>query len=236
MDNIANNIRQIKVLLEEFSINSHRNSDTVKVLAVSKGQGAEKLLAAWHAGIQCFGENYLQEALEKITTLSDINPEWHFIGPVQSNKTKDIARHFSWVHTVDRIRVATRLSEHRQGVAQPLNICIQVNIDSEAGKSGVEPHAILDLANTICELPNLRLRGLMVLPRPRTGFAAERQPFRRVAQLLEELKSNIPQFESLDTLSMGMSNDWAAAIHEGATIVRIGTGIFGPRQTRALKE
>ena len=229
-DSIANNICQIKVLLTKISTNSNRSADDIKLLAISKGQSAEKMLTAWQAGIVCFGENYLQEALAKIHTLSNISPEWHFTGPVQSNKAKDIAKHFSWVHTVDRLRIAKRLSKHRQGNAEPLNICIQVNIDREPTKSGVDPDETLELANAILELPNLRLRGLMVLPEPREDFEAQSQGFRRTVQLLRELKNSSPHLQSLDTLSMGMSNDMVAAAIEGATIIRIGTGIFGPRQ------
>ena len=229
-DSIANKICQIKALLTEISTNSNRNAGDIKLLAISKGHDAEKILAAWHAGIGCFGENYLQEALDKMQNLPNISPEWHFTGPVQANKTRAIAEHFNWVHTVDRLRIATRLSKHRQGKTEPLNICIQVNIDREPTKSGVDPDELLELANAIIELPNLRLRGLMVIPEPRTDFASQREPFRRTAQLLGELKNSSSRLQSLDTLSMGMSNDMSAAITEGATIVRIGTGIFGPRQ------
>ncbi len=227
-DSIANNIRKIKALLEETRINSHQSADAVKVLAVSKGQSVEKMLAAWQAGIKCFGENYLQEALDKMHVL-DIEPQWHFIGPVQSNKTRDIAAHFSWVHTVDRIRIASRLNAARTDNQAPLNICIQVNIDRETSKSGVDPDKTLALANAIIELPRLRLRGLMVLPRATQGLGSQREAFQRTAHLLQALQHSSPQFESLDTLSMGMSHDMVAAVGEGATIVRIGTGIFGPR-------
>ncbi len=229
--NIAKNIRQIKALLGEFRTNSQQSVDGVKLLAVSKGQSSEKLLAAWHAGINCFGENYLQEALNKIDALSSINPEWHFIGPIQANKTNKIAEHFSWVHTVDRLRIATRLNRHRQGSSGPLNICIQVNIDRESSKSGVDPDSTHELANAIIDLPHLRLRGLMVLPAPKTSFASQQDTFRRTAELFQNLKNSSPRLQSLDTLSMGTTHDMLAAIAEGATIVRIGTGIFGPRQS-----
>jgi pyridoxal phosphate enzyme (YggS family) len=225
---IANNICEIKALLEEIRINSHQSANHIKLLAVSKGQPIEKMLAAWQAGIKCFGENYLQEAMDKMRML-DIDPEWHFIGPVQANKTREIAAHFSWVHTVERIRIASRLSAGRADNATPLNICIQVNIDREPSKSGVDPDETLELANAIAALPNLRLRGLMVLPKPQTDFDRQRDAFRRTAQLLDDLKNSSPQLRSLDTLSMGMSRDMPAAVAEGATIVRVGTGIFGPR-------
>ena len=227
-NSIANNICEIKALLEEIRINSHQSANHIKLLAVSKGQPVEKMLTAWQAGIICFGENYLQEAMDKMRML-DIDPEWHFIGPVQANKTRDIAARFSWVHTVERFRIASRLSAGRADNAAPLNICIQVNIDREPSKSGVDPDETLGLANAIVALPNLRLRGLMVLPKPQTDFDRQRDAFRRTAQLLDDLKNSSPQLRSLDTLSMGMSRDMPAAVTEGATIVRIGTGIFGPR-------
>jgi PLP dependent protein len=229
MSNITKNLQEITNLLKESCIKCHRDEREVTVLAVSKGQPAQKLTMAWAAGVGCFGENYLQEALTKITDLSEIEPQWHFIGTIQANKTKLIAEHFSWVHTVDSLRVASRLSSHREGITSPLNLCIQVNIDGEAGKSGVARTEVSELANAVVRLPNLRLRGLMVLPRPRNNFVEQREPFRRTAQLLQKLKNSSRDLASLDTLSMGMTNDMTAAIYEGATIVRIGTGIFGPR-------
>ena len=233
MHNIANNIGRIKTLVDQTRINSQRIDDEITILAASKGQGPEKIVEAWQAGIRCFGENYLQEALKKMAVLTDLKVQWHFIGAIQSNKTRDIAAHFSWVHTVDRLRTAKRLNQHRQGHGEPLNICIQVNIDGEPNKSGVAPKEAMPLARAIAELPKLRLRGLMVLPRLRSTFDAQREAFRRTAELLEAIKNSSPQLRCLDTLSMGMSDDLAAAVTEGATIVRIGTGIFGPRQTRA---
>lgn len=227
-NSIANNISEIKTLLKEIRHNSGQNEETVKLLAVSKGQSVEKMAAAWNAGIRCFGENYLQEALAKMREIN-FKPEWHFIGPVQANKTRDIATHFSWVHTVDRLRIAKRLSAAMEGQAQPLNVCIQVNIDREASKSGVDPDNVEELAEQICELPGLRLRGLMIIPKARANPEAQREPFRRTRELLQRLKKRSPQLQCLDTLSMGMSGDLAAAVAEGATIVRIGTGIFGPR-------
>lgn len=227
-NSIANNISEIKTLLKEFRNNSGRNEEAVKLLAVSKGQSVEKMAIAWNSGIRCFGENYLQEALAKMRDIK-FQPEWHFIGPVQANKTRDIAAHFSWVHTVDRLRIAQRLSAAREDQPLPLNVCIQVNIDREASKSGVDPDAVEQLAEQISRLPRLRLRGLMVIPRARSNPEAQREPFRRTRELLENLKNHSPQLQCLDTLSMGMSDDMAAAVAEGATIVRIGAGIFGPR-------
>lgn len=241
MQNIAKNVSQITALLEQIRTDSHRNGDSIKLLAASKGQSADNLLAAWCAGIRCFGESYLQEALQKQEALQHLLepdnttarncsvPEWHFIGPIQTNKTRDIAKHFSWVHGIDRLKVAERLNLHRQGSTTKLNVCIQVNIDREATKSGVTPEEIPDLARSIVRLPNLRLRGLMVIPQPRAGLSAQREPFRQTAALLRHLKISSPDLQSLDTLSMGMSDDMAAAIAEGATILRIGRGVFGPR-------
>jgi hypothetical protein len=236
MDNIANNIQQIKSLLKGLRESPSRIDNNITILAASKGQNPEKLSAAWQSGIRCFGENYLQEALKKIETLSEIDPEWHFIGPVQTNKTRQIARYFHWVHTVDRLRIAARLSKHREGNTHPLNICIQVNIDGSASKSGVKPENLLELANNIVGLPHLKLRGLMVLPEPATSEIDQRKPFGLTAKLLSDLKNSSPSLNSLDTLSMGTSNDLKAAIAEGATIIRIGTGIFGPRQTEPQRQ
>ena len=199
------------------------------LLAVSKGQNSQAMRLAWQAGLSNFGENYLQEALEKIAALDDIDPCWHFIGPIQSNKTQDIARHFSWVHSVERIKIARRLNEQRPKHLPPLNVCIQVNIDREASKSGVDPEHCLELALAITELPRLKLRGLMVIPRQREQLIEQRQPYRQAAELLDNLKKSSAALTSLDTLSMGMSGDMPAAIAEGATIVRVGTAIFGPR-------
>ena len=201
------------------------------LLAVSKGQNSQALRLAWQAGLNHFGENYLQEALEKIAALDDIDPCWHFIGPIQSNKTQDIARHFSWVHSVDRLKIARRLNEQRPEHLPPLNVCIQVNIDREASKSGVDPEHCLELALAINELPRLKLRGLMVIPRQREQLDAQRQPYHQAAELLDNLKKSSADLTSLDTLSMGMSGDMSAAIAEGATIVRVGTAIFGPKTT-----
>jgi len=179
--------------------------------------------------VKNFGENYLQEALDKIVALDDIKPCWHFIGPIQSNKTQDIARHFSWVHSIERLKIAHRLNEQRPEHLPPLNVCIQVNIDREASKSGIDPEHCLELALAIHELPRLKLRGLMVIPQQRDQLKEQRQPYRRAAELLDSLKKSSAALASLDTLSMGMSGDMSAAIAEGATIVRVGTAIFGPR-------
>lgn len=232
MDYIAKNISQITALVEKSSKDSHQNGDTIKLLAVSKGQNVDKIRAAWRAGVRCFDENYLQEALKKMVELADLEIEWHFIGAVQGNKAGAIAEHFSWVHTIDRARVADLLAKHRPRQLPPLNVCIQVNIDAEASKAGATTGEVAALARHITGLPALCLRGLTVIPKPRAGLEEQREPFRRARQLLEQLRKCSPELRSLDTLSMGMSNDVAAAVMEGATIIRVGTALFGPREIR----
>ena len=229
MYNISDNIKQVSAQLQQSAQQFHRSVDEIMLLAVSKGQNSQALRLAWQAGLSNFGENYLQEALEKIAALGDINPCWHFIGPIQSNKTQDIAQHFSWVHSIERLKIARRLNAQRPEHLPPLNVCIQVNIDREASKSGVDPEHCLELALAITELPRLKLRGLMVIPRQREQLIEQRQPYRQAAELLDNLKKSSAALTSLDTLSMGMSGDMPAAIAEGATIVRVGTAIFGPR-------
>ena len=234
MYNIPNNIKQVSAQLQQSAQQFHRSVDAIMLLAVSKGQNSQALRLAWQAGLSNFGENYLQEALEKMAALDDIEPCWHFIGPIQSNKTQDIARHFGWVHSVERLKIARRLSAQRPAHLPPLNVCIQVNIDRETSKSGIEPEHCLELALAINELPQLKLRGLMVIPQPREQLDDQRQPYRRAAELLDNLKKSSASLASLDTLSMGMSGDMTAAVAEGSTIVRVGTAIFGPRtQTKA---
>ncbi len=234
MYNISDNIKQVSTRLQQSAQQFHRSVDAIMLLAVSKGQTSQALRRAWQAGLKDFGENYLQEALEKMAALDDIEPCWHFIGPIQSNKTQDIARHFNWVHSVERLKIARRLSAQRPAHLPPLNVCIQVNIDRETSKSGIEPEHCLELALAINELPQLKLRGLMVIPQPREQLDDQRQPYRRAAELLDNLKKSSASLASLDTLSMGMSGDMTAAVAEGSTIVRVGTAIFGPRtQTKA---
>lgn len=208
-----------------------RNSGDVHLLAVSKTFGPDAVLEAAQAGQKAFGENYLQEALDKMEAVKkkapDLKLEWHFIGPIQSNKTRPIAENFDWVHSVEREKIAQRLSAQRPAHLPPLNICLQVNISGEASKSGVEPHDVLSLARAVASLPGLRLRGLMAIPEPADDLEKQRQPFAALRNLLEQLKTAGLQ---LDTLSMGMSADMQAAIAEGATLVRIGTAIFGERK------
>ncbi len=205
--------------------------DDVKLLAVSKAQTAEKLREAYNAGQTAFGENYVQEAISKQALLEDCNIEWHFIGPIQSNKTQLIAEHFSWVHSVDRLKIARRLSSARSDQLPPLNICIQINSSNEDSKSGVQMPALIDLAKEVTQLPHLKLRGLMAIPAPTQDIALQHQQFKVVKEAFNQLLA--AGFE-LDTLSIGMSSDYIAAIEEGATIVRIGSAIFGERKNKQI--
>ncbi|MFN5744648.1 MAG: YggS family pyridoxal phosphate-dependent enzyme [Methylococcaceae bacterium] len=201
-----------------------RTPDSVQLIAVSKTRPADEIRLAYQSGQRDFGENYLQEALAKQEDLTDLGIVWHFIGPIQSNKTKAIAECFDWVHSVDRLKIAERLSEHRPDQRAPLNICLQVNISGEESKRGVAPADLPHLVAAVSDLPRLRLRGLMAIPAPSVNSALQRVPFRAMRELLVSLAD-----PSLDTLSMGMSDDLEAAIAEGATMVRIGTALFGPR-------
>lgn len=196
------------------------------LLAVSKTRPAEDIRAAHALGINDFGENYLQEALPKIEALQALGLTWHFIGPIQSNKTRPIAEHFDWVHSVDRDKIARRLNEQRPADAPPLQVCLQVNVSGEASKSGVSPADLPALAEAVLHLPRLRLRGLMAIPAATNSDAEQRAAFAQLRGLFEELK---PQAPDLDTLSMGMSGDLEAAVAEGSTLLRIGTALFGPR-------
>ncbi len=207
---------------------ANRPPQTVQLLAVSKTRTADELRQAWSGGQRAFGENYLQEALDKIEALQDLDISWHFIGPIQSNKTRPIAENFDWVHSVDRFKVAQRLSDQRPAAMPPLNICLQVNISEEASKSGVLPTDLAALATEVATLKNIRLRGLMAIPASNDDPQQQRRPFAQMNELLQALQQQLPN-QPLDTLSMGMSDDMEAAIFEGATIVRIGTALFGPR-------
>lgn len=201
-------------------------AQNVQLLAVSKAQSADAVREAALAGQRAFGENYLQEALDKRTQLMDMDLIWHFIGPIQSNKTQQIAKHFSWVHGVDRLKIAQRLNDARPVDSTPLQVCIQVNVSDEASKSGVHIDEVATLAQAVCDLPRLTLRGLMAIPEPTTDARLQHQQFKRVRECYDGL---LALGFKLDTLSMGMSNDYAIAISEGATIVRIGTALFGSR-------
>jgi pyridoxal phosphate enzyme (YggS family) len=212
-----------------------RPASAVRLLAVSKLQPASAVREAYACGQQAFGENYVQEGLAKIAELAALRPrlEWHLIGPLQSNKSRAVAEQFDWVHTIDRLKLAQRLSEQRPAHLPPLQVCVQVNISAEPSKSGVLPQDAAALAQAVAVLPGLRLRGLMAIPEPAQGFEAQRQPHRALATLLAALRAQPwAQSHSLDTLSMGMSEDLEAAIAEGATLVRVGTAVFGPRPQR----
>ncbi len=223
MSTIAENIAKVGARIREAAQASQRNFADIGLLAVSKTKPADAIREAHAVGVRDFGENYLQEALEKQTQLADLPLIWHFIGPIQSNKTRPIAEHFDWVHSVDRLKIAQRLSDQRPAHLPALNICLQVNISGEDSKSGCSPEELTALARAVVALPNLRLRGLMAIPEPTDDVAAQHAAFARLRQLRDELALN------LDTLSMGMSHDLEAAIAEGATWVRIGTALFGAR-------
>jgi len=223
MSTIAENIAKVGERIREAAQASGRDLDGIGLLAVSKTKPAAAVRDAFAAGLRDFGENYLQEALDKQAELSELPLIWHFIGPIQSNKTKPIAEHFAWVHSVDRLKIAQRLSEQRPNHLPPLNICLQVNVSAEDSKSGCAPAELAALALAVSQLPNLRLRGLMAIPEPTDDVAAQRAAVAR----LRELRDGLPL--PLDTLSMGMSHDLDAAIAEGATWVRIGTALFGAR-------
>ena len=215
----------IRARIDAACAGAGRDPAGVTLLAVSKTRGADEIAVLADQGQRHFGENYLQEALDKMPALADRGLAWHFIGPIQSNKTRDIAAHFDWVHSVDRLKVARRLSDQRPSGLAPLNVCIQVNVDDEDSKSGIPLDAVPALAEQIAALPNLRLRGLMAIPRANSEDNS-RGAFRQLAMTLSQLRNTMP---SLDTLSMGMSADFGVAIEEGATIVRVGTALFGPR-------
>lgn len=227
MSQISKNIELIKQRITQAAATAKRDLEQIHLLAVSKTKPAQAIEEAYQAGIINVGENYLQEALQKQLQLAHIPLVWHFIGPIQSNKTKDIAANFSWVHTVDRLKIAERLSHQRADHLPELQICIQVNISNEPTKSGCQPDDVLTLAKAIDALPNIKLRGLMAIPEPSEDTASQRQAFAKLKQLKDSINAQLCL--SLDTLSMGMSHDLEAAIIEGATWVRIGSAIFGER-------
>lgn len=226
MSVISQKIIEMKQLISQCEKQYHRNPGSVSLLAVSKGQSTEKMLEAIDAGQRAFGENYLQEALKKILTLQKQDIEWHFLGPIQSNKIKKIAEHFHWVHSIEKKSIAKGLNDSRPASLPPLNICLQVNTSGEATKSGVDFDAIFSLAEYCLTLPNIRLRGLMTIPEPTDDPIKQRAEFSKLRILFEKLRK---EKIVLDTLSMGMSNDWQMAVAEGATWIRIGTAIFGAR-------
>lgn len=229
MTPISERVQAVLSRMGEAARRAGRAPDAVRLVAVSKTQPAAAIRAAHAAGLKAFGENYLQEALAKMADLADLTLEWHFIGPIQSNKTRPIAEHFDWVHGIDRLKIAQRLSEARPARLPPLDVCIEVNLSGEASKSGVAPAEVASLAAAIHELPRLRLRGLMTIPEPTEDVALQRRRFAGLRALLQQLQGLGME---VDTLSMGMTHDFEAAIAEGATLVRIGTAIFGPRAPR----
>lgn len=223
---IAANLRSLRAEVAAAAAAAHRSVESVTLVGVSKGHAAQRIRAAAALGVTDFGESYLQEALPKLEALADLSVTWHFIGRVQANKSAAIAQRFAWVHGVDRLKVAERLSAQRPHYAPALQVCIQVNIAHESAKAGVEPEAAADLAAAISALPRLRLRGLMCILPAGQSVASNRRDFQALHQLLRQLEARIG---GLDTLSMGMSADYREAIEQGATLIRIGTAIFGPR-------
>ncbi len=224
--NISVALAQIRQRISDAEQRFNRDPDSVQLLAVSKTKPVAAIQAAIDAGQTCFAENYLQEAVEKIKNFNNPQLIWHFIGSIQSNKTRDIAQHFQWAHTIDRIKIARRLNEQRPDDLPPLNICLQINISGEDSKSGIAPDELIQLTDDCASLANLKIRGLMAMPAQDSDFERQRIPFRELKQLFTECQSRHP---GLDTLSMGTTNDLEAAIAEGATMVRIGTAIFGSR-------
>ena len=228
MATILGNIQQVRARIAKACDGAKRPVQSVTLLCVSKTFGSEAVREAHAAGESAFGENYVQEGIDKIAALADLRAslEWHLIGPLQSNKTRVVAEQFDWVHTVDRLKIAQRLSEQRPAGLAPLQVCLQVNISGEASKSGLAPAEVAAVAHAVAALPRLRLRGLMAIPEPAGDLAAQRVPHRALRGLLEQLRAG---GLDLDTLSMGMSADLEAAILEGATLVRVGSAIFGRR-------
>jgi pyridoxal phosphate enzyme (YggS family) len=221
-------LREVRERIAAAEAAAHRDASSVALLAVSKTFGAQDVRAVFEAGQRAFGENYVQEAVAKISELADLRSQiqWHFIGPLQSNKTRMVAENFDGVHSVDRLKIAERLSEQRPEGMAALDVCLQVNVSGEASKSGVEPNEALEVAQKISTLPRLRLRGLMAIPESTPSLDEQRAPLRQLRELMDSLRAS---GLDLDTLSMGMSADLEAAVLEGATIVRIGTAIFGAR-------
>ncbi len=219
-------MQAVLAAMRDATLAAGRRAEEVELLAVSKTFPSEAVREAYQAGQRRFAESYVQESLHKMDALRDLAIEWHYIGPIQSNKTRHITEHFAWVHSIDRLKIAERLSAQRPAQLPPLQVCIEVNISGEASKSGVKPEEVAALARTVAALPNLRLRGLMTVPAPTEDVAEQRAAFARLRGLFEQLNN---QGLQLDTLSMGMSHDFKSAILEGATVVRVGTAIFGAR-------
>ncbi len=230
---IKDNITQVKMRINAAEKKADRTTGIVQLIAVSKTRTANEIRKTYQAGITCFGENYLQEALAKQQSLLDLDISWHFIGPIQSNKTADIANNFAWVHGLDRIKIANRLNDQRNPNTEPLNVCIQINISNEPSKSGIAIEELADFAAVIEQLPRLKLRGLMAIPSPSLSDQQLKLEYHRLYEAKIHLRhSGI----DCDTLSMGMSNDLECAIAEGATLVRVGTAIFGPRKNNNSRD
>ena len=226
METIAERLKSAYQTIKQSALDAHRPTNAVKLLAVSKTKPVSDIVQAYEAGQRLFGENYVQEAVDKIQALAHCRDiEWHFIGPIQSNKTRLIAEHFHWVHSIDRLKIAQRLNEQRSPY-RILDFCIQVNVDDEASKAGIAVDEVMAFAAQLAELPNLRLRGLMCIPQAQASRQQQIQSFATMAQLFNQLREQYPQ---VDTLSMGMSDDMALAILHGSTMVRLGTAIFGTR-------
>ena len=229
MSAIADNLQAVQARIRDAAVLAGRLPESIRLLAVSKTWPLSSVLEAADAGQRAFGENYVQEGIDKVTATTGQALEWHFIGPLQSNKSRAVAEHFDWVHSVDRLKIAERLSAQRPANLPPLQVCVQVNVSGEASKSGCSPAEALALCQAVAALPGLTLRGLMAIPEPADNPATQCAPFRQVREIFEHIRAaGLP----LDTLSMGMSHDLEAAVAEGATIVRIGTAIFGERNYR----
>ena len=228
--NIQQNVLRIQHRIEAACQQAGRASNAVRLLAVSKTKSVAEISTAFEAGQNAFGENYVQEGVDKIQYFQaqGLQLEWHFIGPLQSNKTRLVAEHFDWIQTLERAKIADRLNEQRPADKAPLNVLIQINISDEETKSGISPHEMLNLAKHIENLPHLRLRGLMAIPAPTENIAEQESAFKKMAALFEQLKQAFPA-QPIDTLSMGMTDDMPSAIKCGSTMVRIGTAIFGAR-------
>lgn len=226
METIAERLKSAQITVEQSTLDAHRPSNSVKLLAVSKTKPVFDIVQAYEAGQCLFGENYVQEGIEKIQALHALDDiEWHFIGPLQSNKTRLVAKHFAWVQTIDRLKIAQRLND-QVNADKKLNVCIQVNIDDDQNKAGISADELRNFAKAISELPNLTLRGLMTIPKANQSQAQQTASFAHMTRLFEEMKEHYP---SVDTLSMGMSGDMQNAINNGSTMVRLGTAIFGVR-------
>ena len=229
MTTIAENLQSVHQRIARACDAAGRHVNEVTLLAVSKTFGPDAVREAFSAGQRAFGENYIQEAVDKIEMLRDLPLQWHCIGPIQSNKTRWVAAHFDWAHTIDRLKIAQRLSEQRRADQAPLQVCIQVNVDGGPTKAGVAPAAVAALAREVAQLPRLALRGLMTIPEPAADFAGQKAVHLRAKALFEQLRGD---GLAIDTLSMGMTADLEAAIHAGSTMVRVGTAIFGARPAK----